>query len=75
MVFVNVVAINNEVTEVFTCICAYILKLRCYELLLNQISRIWKRRLNEEILKPLVLLRLSKTEFSGLNMRVERMYM
>lgn len=55
--------------------CVYTLKLRCYELLLNQISRIWKRRLNEEILKPLVLLRLSKTEHSGLNMRAERMYM
>jgi len=53
----------------------YMYKIRCYELLSNQISRIWKRRLNEEILKPLVLLRLSKTEYSGLNMHAERMYM
>lgn len=74
-VFVNIVVINNEVTEVFMSVYVCILKLRCYELLLNQISRIWKRRLNEEILKPRVLLRLSKTEHSGLNMRAERMYM
>jgi hypothetical protein len=68
------VAHYNSSRECSTIKNAVIFKLWCRELLSNQIRMKWRRRLNEELLKPLVLLQMSETEHSGCNMHAERIH-